>query len=1052
MGSPRHMFKKNVLAVSIAALASVSYSAIAQDSAPVEEVLVTGIRASLENAMDIKRDSSGVVDAISAEDIGKMPDANLAESLQRIAGVSISRTNGEGAQVTVRGIDPALNMVTLNGRVMPTVTSNGDIGDKSSRAFDFANLASESVSGVEVYKTGSAKNSGGGLGASINLKTVKPLEAGERLTFGAKAVHDTTVYRGDKGSELTPEVSGLYSWVNDDSTFGVSLSAAYQERDSVRSNAFVNDWQLKTAGAPTYKKDDDGNVTTEQETTDGTLPTGANITGAPQAGQLYALPTDLRYALEEGHRERTNSQLTVQFKPVETLTATLDYTFSRNDATADRAQQSTWYNINKISAATFDTGNAVATPIIYNEVYDGGKDVSFAQQQYQSISQNNSLGLNVAWDVNDSFTLEFDFHDSLAKNETYQAELGLNANVVTGNYSRWDQDLPVMGITFDDSDPNKGNNNGFIDGGDVSGAIGTIAQDSQRAEVQQFQLDGKWDLDGFGFFDESAVDFGAGFSDTSNASLVLSGTNPRITMGNWGGVAPESFGSSWENYFTARNFADGFDQSGTTGNSKFLSNGLQGDFNSIKDAVEHAYALAQTRIRITGDDPSTLDDPLTVDDPSTTEVENVENKEKYYYVSALDPNGEHWKNRDNNLNPDNFNSFPDGKYKGSGNVDVDRTITEEITSFYVAFGGSFEIAGMASNLGLGLRYEDTEVTSISIVSTPSNLSWDGDNDWSTVGGGPTLRLEEVSGYDNVLPNIDFDILVAEDVKLRASYSTTIARPGYGQLKTEQTIDNVYQRTSSKGNPNLIALESNNFDISAEWYYDEGSYLSAAFFTKDVSNFIGTGAETDTLYGLRDHRVGPRAIASGVSQLNEEELWQAVCGGSKCVALDSDPLLQWKQSIPTNKEDTTINGLELSVQHWFGMSGFGVQANYTFVDSDLEFKDTDTKEQFALIGLSDTANLVGMYENYGFQARLAFNWRDEYLSRTNQGGNNAPGYTEAFAQLDLSLGYEINENVSVSFEGLNLTGEDSRVHGRSEAQMFNFEDLGARYAAGIRVSF
>lgn len=1038
MGNPRLVFKKKVLAVSIAALASVNYNANAQDGAPIEEILVTGMRASLENAMDIKRESTGVVDAISAEDIGKMPDANLAESLQRIAGVSISRTNGEGAQVTVRGIDPSLNMVTLNGRLMPAVTNNGTAGDKSSRAYDFANLASESVTGVEVYKTGSAANSGGGLGASINLKTLRPLDAGQRLTLGAKAVQDTTVYRGDAGDEFTPEVSGLYSWVNDEENFGISLTAAYQERDSVRSNAFVNNWQLKEAGAPTFAQDANGNDTTEQLTTDGTLPVGANITNAPATGQLYALPTDLRYALEEGHRERTNSQLTLQYRPVESLTATLDYTYSKNDVSAERAQQSTWYNINRISSATFDTGNAVATPIIYRESYpDGGKDVSFALQQFESVSQNNSIGLNLEWDVNERLSLEFDFHDSVAKNSTYQPEIGLNGNIVTSEYSNWSTDLPSMGITFDDSDPSKGNNNGIIDGGDISAAIGTIAEDEQRAEAQQLQFAGQFDVGEFGFFEDSQINFGVSSTETSNFSLVKSGTGPRITMGNWGGVDPDSFGSNWPNYFSALNFAEGFDQGNATGDPEFLRNGLRGDFGNIVDALEYANAIAQTRIRVNGDDPSTDD------------------AETYYWVNALEANGEHWRNRDNNLNPDNFKDFPDGKFKANSIVDVDRTITEEITSVYFAFGGAFEINGMGANLGLGLRYEDTKLTSTSIVSAPKNLQWDGDNDWSSVPGDTVTIYAQKNNYDNFLPNIDFDISLTEDVKLRASYSTTMARPGYSQLKSEVSINNIYLRQASGGNPSLVALESNNFDISAEWYYDEGSYMSAALFNKDVSNFVGTGSSKQTAYGLRDHRNGPRAtnaINTGIDPQNEEALWQAVCNGTPCVATAEDPLLLWDQTLPTNQEDASINGLELSVQHWFGDTGFGVQANYTYVDSDLTFDDTSTEEQFALIGLSDTANLVGMYENYGFQARLAYNWRDEFLSSTTQGGNNAPGYTEAFAQLDLSLGYEINESVSVSFEGLNITGEDSRVRGRSRAQMFNFEDLGARYAAGIRVAF
>ena len=96
-----------------------------------DAIVVTGIRASLERAMDIKREANGVVDAISAEDIGKFPDTNLAESLQRVPGVSINRVNGEGSQVTVRGFGPQFNLVTVNGRQMATSFVNAAGGDQS---------------------------------------------------------------------------------------------------------------------------------------------------------------------------------------------------------------------------------------------------------------------------------------------------------------------------------------------------------------------------------------------------------------------------------------------------------------------------------------------------------------------------------------------------------------------------------------------------------------------------------------------------------------------------------------------------------------------------------------------------------------------------------------------------------------------------------------------------------------------------------------------------------------------------------------------------------
>src|SRR3569623_1577371 len=165
------------------------------------EIIDSGVRAARQRSMDLKRNSTGVVDGISAEDIGKFPDTNVAESLQRVAGVSIDRVNGEGAQVTVRGFGPGYNLVTLNGRTLPTASlpvigqdQAGDGNQGTSRSFDFDNLASEGVSRLEVYKTARASITSGGSGAAINIVTRRPRDGPGGLTgsIGAKADWDST--------------------------------------------------------------------------------------------------------------------------------------------------------------------------------------------------------------------------------------------------------------------------------------------------------------------------------------------------------------------------------------------------------------------------------------------------------------------------------------------------------------------------------------------------------------------------------------------------------------------------------------------------------------------------------------------------------------------------------------------------------------------------------------------------------------------------------------------------------------------------------------------
>ena len=378
-----------------------------QATEELEEVVVTGLRGALQASMVTKRDAIGVVDAISAEDIGKFPDANLSEALQRITGISIDRRNGEGAVVTARGFGGSYNMVTLNGSSMPAADafaggSGGSDGGISgaNRAFNFANLASESISAIEVYKTSKANIATGGIGATINVKTARPFDNdGMVANVGVKAVNDTTNRTGD---DVTPEVSGIFSYANDDKTWGVGLSASYQKRDSGSCSASVNDWNIRTWTA------DPADLTTS-------LAPNAVITNAPAPGALYAIPNDIRYHFSDRERERTNAQLTLQFAPVNGLTLTADYTYADNELIEDRGDQTMWMNANRFDLIEFDTGDAVATPLVLREDEGTAKDFGFEQQHREQTNELNSIGFNANWQITDHFSLALDVHDSKAE-------------------------------------------------------------------------------------------------------------------------------------------------------------------------------------------------------------------------------------------------------------------------------------------------------------------------------------------------------------------------------------------------------------------------------------------------------------------------------------------------------------------------------------------------------------------------------------------------------------------------------------------------------------
>ncbi len=315
----------SLLALAAGLATPVSVLAQAAGAAPAAndgEILVTGIRASLDRSIDIKRSSNGVVDAISAEDIGKFPDTNVAESLQRITGVSIDRVNGEGSEVTVRGFGGGYNLVTLNGRTMPTANAafvggdqGADFATGTSRSFDFSNLASEGVKTLEVYKTARAAVPTGGIGAAINIETRRPLDtAGFSGTIGAKGLYDLS---SDRGPRVTPEISGLASWSNQDRTFGIGLFGSYQKRNNTAPSATVNDWNVEP-------------LSSFLDPANGRVNAATVLTNKPTTDQLVSYPNDTRYEFSEFRRERINGQLVLQFKPIDSLTLTADATYFQN--------------------------------------------------------------------------------------------------------------------------------------------------------------------------------------------------------------------------------------------------------------------------------------------------------------------------------------------------------------------------------------------------------------------------------------------------------------------------------------------------------------------------------------------------------------------------------------------------------------------------------------------------------------------------------------------------------------------------------------------------
>lgn len=270
----------------------------------LEEIVVTGVRQSLENAIETKRDADAVVDAISAEDVGKFPTENLAESLQRVTGVQISRFRGEGQNVTIRGLPSEFSLVQLNGRTLTSAL--GASGSTLSRSFDFTILPSEFVSRVEVYKSPTADLEEGGLAGTVIAHTLRPLDIGETRLGGSLQMANES-----NRDEWAPRASSFYSDTFADGKLGIALGVAYTERLTETHEQRITRYRRANESAQ-GGLDLNGNGIVE----DGKA-SQANQPHGPANATPYAMLDSSFHTIFREDRKRTTGIATVQFRPTD---------------------------------------------------------------------------------------------------------------------------------------------------------------------------------------------------------------------------------------------------------------------------------------------------------------------------------------------------------------------------------------------------------------------------------------------------------------------------------------------------------------------------------------------------------------------------------------------------------------------------------------------------------------------------------------------------------------------------------------------------------------
>ena len=1005
-------YRKKILAASISAITATSIPAQdvlenQYDPAQIDEVVVTGIRASLQRSMDIKRDSKGVVDGISAEDIGKFPDSNLAESLQRITGVAIERDRGEGSKITVRGFGPDFNIVSFNGRQMPT---NGG------RSFDFGNIASEGISAVEVYKSGRANVATGGIGAVVNVKTSKPLEMpGTKAVFSAKGVHDPGTRAGNS---VNPEFAGLFSKTFSDDKFGIALSLSSQERDGGVQSVTTQNFMGRTF----VTQDDIDNNSADAEW--GSIAVGdPSALGFPDevVDGIYAIPTNIQYNLDDFRRERINGQLTFQWRPLENITGTLDYTYAENQMNTQHQDLSAWFDPGCATRESewVNEGN-IWSPIMYRQVGCAADNLQ-GVGLYATVDENKSLGANMEWLVSDNLVLNFDYHDSSGEAKPNSkhgsggsmAVAALNRITTSGYFSS--DGMPILEVQL-------GQRNSFnqisevseLDVNDMQLSGSSFGSFNNKMDVQQFQFDGEY------FFDKGhSISFGFARVEVANR-----GQSKGVARNAWSGVGTPG---DIADLLRIDTMAGIFDSLPGSNDPRQVMNFFTWDFQELIDRAEQLLRDG-SHGDVVGDGGPCL--------------------------TGFCP---------------------------SYNFDLDEITTETSNAIFFQTHWIGDFRDRPINLYYGLRYEETDVHSEALVPLYDRVEWSiVDNRFNLYLqkdelGNTVQGFSEIDGaYSMYLPSLDFDIELIDDLIFRTSYSLTVTRPVYNDLKGALIIDYLGPDGGGgrRGNPQLLPMESENIDVSLEWYYNDASYASIGFWSKDVDNFIVNQTfENQPLFkdlftpingdlynqAVQDLTGGDPRFDYDAGDLNEyyaenfaNEDGVVITGEGEDIevvvtGVAGDPIAIFDVTIPVNQRETQVKGWEVMAQHSFGESGFGFQANYTIVDGNLNYDINLNEEQWVVPGMSDTANLVGFYDKNGLQVRFALNWRDQFLSSASRD----PLFVEEYYQLDMNMSYEINDQLSIFLEGINLTEEHQRIHGRSTYQLREFAIGHARYNFGFR---
>ncbi|PCK08489.1 MAG: hypothetical protein COA42_09035 [Alteromonadaceae bacterium] len=458
-----------------------------------EEVLVRGypfsFRDQMSAGLEVKRDGWGVIDSISAFKIGEFPDTDLLDALKRVSGVSVDRSAGIARWITVRGFGPDFNLVTLNGRQMPTALfESTDEQAPATRSFDFSNLATEQVARLDIFKTGRADNPSGSIGSTIDIRTHRPLDSpGQQFTLSGNSVANSL-----NKYQTSPDTSGLYSntWLDD--RLGFLISGSYREAERRTERVLIDGWvdNLDLGDNPLELNDNNQNI-------DGD----------------YWLPRNLRYSQSLRSQKRINVNTSLQFAPTEQFKVTLDYLHTELDNREQRDEFAIWFQYyNTLDHLTIDENGS---GLFFTQ---NGNDFTFSEHRQGDLNKNRSRGLNFQWQASSNLTLDLDIHNATATSSSSQnrpGELIIMGipRVGSKTFDIRHTEIPIIDLTLESGLDE-------IQASELDMLWGRARDGGMKTEITQWEFSGRWQ--GFNKISLAQIDFGLGLTQMDTRSNFAS--------------------------------------------------------------------------------------------------------------------------------------------------------------------------------------------------------------------------------------------------------------------------------------------------------------------------------------------------------------------------------------------------------------------------------------------------------------------------------------------------------------------------------------------------